>query len=324
MMIDAYCHIGLPRFSSARDVLTTFDLFGIDRGVVVLGPQVPDYEALITAQSLAPDRIRTIGIPFGQNETQQREVVDLQIKAGVSGLRVQPEELFRAPWLLDVLGRHGLWLYMINWVDHPTLYQPLLDWLIQYPNAHLGAPHFLQPNPLPEPAKELLKHPRVFPIFSRHGGVGSREPYPHEDLRSWVESVVQITGLERVMWGSEYPVFYWRSETMPACRDWLANLLPAISPQARNAYLGGNAARLFFNNPAPLSQPVTYPGWVNEQFQTKRSVPLFQGAPFELPMVDYARLQERFVAAQIHNPGLTFGAFLAGWIKAKLDHEDHG
>jgi hypothetical protein len=280
-------------------------------GVVVLGPQVPDYHALVEALALAPGRLRAIGIPFGQTESQARQAFELQVQAGVSGLRVQPEELQSAPWLLDALGERGLWLYMINWIDHPDLYPQLLSWLERYPAAHLGAPHFLQPHPLPPAARDVLRHPRFMAIFSRHGGMGSRLPYPHADLLPWVEEVIALTGWERVLWGSEYPVFYWRGESLPACRDWLSSLLPDLPAAFRSAYLGGNAARLFFNTPPPTSQPVTFPTWIERQFDRRRSVPLFQGAPLDLPMEAYARLHHRFVSAQQANPSLTFAEFVA-------------
>lgn len=315
-VVDAYCHIGLPRFSSARDVLATFDLFGIRRGVVVLGPQVPDYPALAEALSLAPGRLRAVGIPFGESETQSREAFEVQARLGISGLRVQPEELRAAPWLLDALGERGLWLYMINWVDHPDLYRPLLRWLERYPQAHLAAPHFLKPEPLPAAASDLLRHPRFAAIFSRHGGMGSRQPYPHADLRRWVEDVLSLTGWERVLWGSEYPVFYWRGETLPACRDWLAALLPEMTAAQRRAYLGGNADRLFFSQPPPPAEPVVFPAWIEAQFNRRRSVPVFQAGPLEIPMETYARLHRRFVAAQRADPSLTFDEFVAGLLNA--------
>ena len=314
-IIDSYCHIGLPRFSSAQDVLATFDLFGIQRGVVVLGPQAPDYPALVDALALAPDRLRAIGIPFGRSEAQAREAFALQVQIGVSGLRVQPEELHGAPWLLDALGERGLWLYMINWVDHPELYAPLLNWLEGYPHAHLAAPHFLQPGRVPAGARDVLRHPRFTAIFSRHGGVGSRQPYPHPDLRPWVEDVVTLCGWERILWGSEYPVFYWRGESLPACRDWLPALLPDLPAADLANYLGGSAARLLFSAPPPSRQPVIFPGWIDQQFNRQRSVPLFQNAPLDLPMETYARLHHRFVAAQQANPALTLAEFVADLLK---------
>jgi hypothetical protein len=200
---------------------------------------------------------------------------------------------------------------MINWVDHPDLYAPLLNWLERYPDAHLGAPHFLQPGRVPAAAHDLLRHPRFAAIFSRHGGVGSHLPYPHPDLRPWVEDVLALTGWERILWGSEYPVFYWRGESLPACRNWLTALLPDLPAAAITGYLGANTTRLFFDQPPPASQPIAFPAWIEQQFDRQRSVPLFQNAPLDLPMDTYARLHHRFVAAQQANPSLTFADFVA-------------
>jgi hypothetical protein len=311
-IVDSYCHIGLPRFSSAEDVIATFDLFGIDRGVVVLGPQVPDYTSLSEALERFPSRVRAIGIPFGKTEEQVRQGVGLQIQAGISGLRVEPGELEHNPWLLEVLGQNELWLYAINWIDHPDLFVPLLRWLDQYPGARLAAPHFLQPRPFPShpAARQILAHPHFYAIFSRHGGMGARQPYPHPDLRPWVEEVAGLAGWEHILWGSEYPVFYWRGETLPACRGWLASLLPELSKEVQAAYLGKTAGALFFNSPPPPREVVQFPAWVQEQFNLDRSVSLFQNTSLHLPMSRYAGLHRRFIAAQKDNPVLTLDEFV--------------
>jgi hypothetical protein len=130
--------------------------------------------------------------------------------------------------------------------------------------------------------------------------------------------VVTLTGWERVLWGSEYPVFYWRSETLPGCRDWLSNLLPDLPESALSAYLGGNAARVLFNEPPSAPEIVTFPAWLDQQFNRDRNVPLFQNAPFELPMAAYARLHHQYVIAQQVNRDLTFAAFMSDWIIQQL------
>ena len=48
-MIDAYMHVGEPRFGSAAEALATCDTWGIHEAVLVLGPGVPDIPALVDA-----------------------------------------------------------------------------------------------------------------------------------------------------------------------------------------------------------------------------------------------------------------------------------
>ena len=40
MIIDAYMHLGKPRFGSAAEALATCDKWGIQKAVLVLGPVI--------------------------------------------------------------------------------------------------------------------------------------------------------------------------------------------------------------------------------------------------------------------------------------------
>ena len=107
LVIAAYAHVGLPRFGSPEEALTTADRFGIQKQVLVLGPGVPDCRSLFRAVASHPERIRGIGIPFGNTETQRFELAELQLQAGVIGLRVESREILDNPDILRLLGENG-------------------------------------------------------------------------------------------------------------------------------------------------------------------------------------------------------------------------
>jgi hypothetical protein len=317
--IDAYCHVGLPRFGSAADALTILEQNAIRQAVLVLGPQVPDYETLFAALKKYKDRVRGIGIPFGETPEQVLEVTEMQLQAGVIGLRVDSREVLANPEMLTRLGQAGSWLYAINPLASPELMQTLLDWLEAYPAGRIAAPHFLQARPLligthgDDLIRVLVSHPRFYPIFSRHGNNGSQFPYPHLDFRQWVAQVVALTGWERIMWGSEYPVLYWRDETVVTCQGWLTALGVSLTEAELAHFLGGNAQRLLFDEtPLPPQKKVTIPAWVEAQFNRQRTVPLFQGQGLEIPMALYQTLHADYVQALQQDPALTFGAFVVG------------
>jgi predicted TIM-barrel fold metal-dependent hydrolase len=278
-----------------------------------LGPQVPDITEMIDVLERFPERTRGIGIPFGKTDEQVRELVDLQIRAGVSGLRVEAGEILRYPWLLDRLGEAGLWLYAINWVNHSELYPILLAWLERFPNCQMAAPHFLQSTGLPgdENARVIVAHPRFYAIFSSHGGAGGREPYPHPGLRAWAEETIALAGWDHILWGSEYPVIYRRSETFPSARDWLKNLLPDVPEDGLRKYQGETTDRLFFSEPPPAREPVQIPAWVEQQFDRDRKLPLFEAGPLQFPMAAYPPLHRRYVEAQQSEPDLSFNDFIS-------------
>lgn len=311
-VIDAYGHVGRPRFGRAADLRAVLGTLGIEKTVLAMGPLVPDYAELFSALETFGDRVRGIAIPFGRTMAQNEETVALQLRAGVMGVRIQEPELMQSPAVLDAIGAAGRWIYGISLIGKPEVVRSLLAWLERYPTVRLGMPHFLDIDlgKMDGTLTELLAHPRVYPIFSRQGNMGSREPYPHVDFRPWVERVIELAGWDRIMWGSEYPVLYWRNETPAQCRDWLGALLPDATPDQLAGYLGGNAQRAIFDEPPPPREPVTIPAWVEEQFDRERTIALFSPQGLQMPMDQWAALQQAFVQAQQGEPDLTYEAFI--------------
>ena len=314
--VDSYAHIGVPRFGSVPQALAAFDLAGTARAVVVLGPSVPDLESLFAAVQ-RPDRLRAVGIPFGATARQRAELTELQLRAGATGIRIDRAEALGNPDVLDLVGQAGRFAYGIDPTVDDEIARVYLRWLERYPTARLAAPHFLGtrgPDVGSGAVAALLGHPRFFAILSRQGGRGSREPHPHVDLRPWVERVIERIGFARMLWGSEYPVLFWRDETLPRARGWLRDLCPEIGAAEEAAYLGGNADRLFFGEPPPPTETVPVPGWVGEQFVRERVVPLFPNVPLEVPHSAYYPLLSDYLAS----PEMTRGEGFAAYVVRQL------
>jgi amidohydrolase family protein len=317
-LIDAYAHVGAPRFGSAEEALAVGDRWGISNVNLVLGPGVPNLAALRRAQELGGDRVRCFGIPFGGTEAQRNELADVQLRLGIAGMRLMPFEIASNATILDKLGERGLWLFAINPYDSAEVIRALLDWLEKYPHGRIASSHFLRPMRVDQACddsvlfRELLAHPRFFAILSRHGGTDSREPYPHEDHRPWVEDLVDIMTWRKLMWGSEYPVLYWRNERIDEAIRWIDALGVALSPTDRGKFLGGNAQRLFFDAPAPPAAGIETPPWVAEQWSRQGVVPLFptQQACFSVPMSLYEKLHSEYVRLIGDHPELKFNDYL--------------
>lgn len=294
---DAYCHVGMPRFGAPEEALEVFDRWNIHKGVFVLGPQVPDYAALFAAIRSYPDRIRGIGLPFGSTAAKRREMTEIQIRAGVSGLRMDPTESLENPEILTVLGEHGLWVYAVSLPHQPDLARIYLDWLERYPESKIAAPHFLDVHPCNLAGdegvfRELLTHHRFYAIFSRHGHMGSRESYPHPDFLPWVEQVGAYYTWDRILWGSEFPVHYWRNEQTNSCQDWIEAVGISLTGQEKRKFWYENTERLFFTSNPPAVEPITIPAGVEEEVQRNRTVPLFPFTTLDVPMDVYAGLRK--------------------------------
>jgi hypothetical protein len=258
-----------------------------------------------------------MGIPFGETESERRELGELQISSGISGMRLVPNELEPNRALIDQLGRAGLWLFAINPFESTAATRFLLDWLERHPEGKIASPHFLRPQRLEERVtdvelfKTLLRHPRYHAIFSRQGGTGTSAPYPHPDLQPWVEQIAELVTWERIMWGSEFPIIYQRNEQPEMARDWLLNLGVKLNQQERVNFYANNARRLFFAEAAPPFEKVPLPPCVARQIDQTATVYLFPANQIFIPMQDHATLLNDYLNQTQIMPDLSFADYIA-------------
>jgi hypothetical protein len=318
-VVDAYMHVGQPRFGSAAEALMVCDRWGIDKTILVLGPGIPDIAALAQAQRARPGAVRTMGIPYGDTREQRLACGEACFEAGAIGLRLQSDEALANPTLMAQLGERGGWAYATDPLRSPRHTEFYLEWLARFPQARIGAPHFLGPdvarldNNL---AERLLTHPRFHAILSRQGQCASREPPPHRDLKPWVERVIGWCGWTRILWGSEYPVLYWRNEQIDRARHWLLALGVKVDKGDYAAFCGGNAQRLFFSTPASAATFSALPDWLSD-FPTTRPVTLAPNGPFALPMDVYEPLLSDYLRRNNPDAPLSFEAYLVEQLRVR-------
>jgi hypothetical protein len=328
MIIDAYAHIAYPRYGKPEELIAVWRQWKIDKGNIALPPGMPDFAGLRRARTELGDNVRLFGIPYGPDDRSRLELAELQVRFGISGMRLMPKEMLDNPKILDLLGRAGLCLMAINvWTD-AALTKVMLEWLDRHPNGTIAAPHFLTPATIDEAAddpgafRELLRHPRMHAILSRHGGC-SATGYPHTDLRPWVDEVVPLLTWERVMWGSEIPVIYHRDEQVDGARDWLSNLGISMSSQQAAAYLHENAERLFFRHQPPDSEDVSFPSWVEEglkrYIEDNGAVPVVRTSDLRLPLDLHGRLMSAYIESQFQEPDQRFQEYLVSLLRSCVD-----
>ena len=321
-IVDAYAHIGYPRYGTPGELASVWRQWGVDRGCIALPPGMPDFDGLRTAREILGPNVRLFGIPYGPDRDSRTELAEIQVRFGISGMRLAPDEILDNPGVLEILGRAGLCLMAIGIYSDSIVTRSMIDWLERFPSGTIAAPHFLRIGKGPSVAagvadpgafRDLLRHPRMNAIFSRHGGC-SAERYPHADLRPWVDDILPLLTWERVMWGSELPVVYHRDEQVDTARDWLECLGVAMGSEEKSAYLGGNAGRLFFDSPAPPAEPVIFPGWVRQGLQSfidsGDPVPVVRTDSLYLPLDLHGRLLSRYLEFQRSEPRMSFQEFL--------------
>lgn len=245
MVVDAYAHVGLPRFLDLADYRALMAENGITRAVLSAFDSSPDLRALHAALCSSPSAFRVLGVPLGDGRAETEAGVRAQLAAGFSGLRLTAEDVRERPWLLDALGRASGVAVVCGPVADPEVAAALLRHLAAYDRCAVVAGHFgtvADPGVLASgPVADLFAHPRFSVVFSRHGG------YPAHAVERWAEAVVARTGWRRVLWGSEVPVLFLRDETVAGALSWVDRLGP--TERERADFLAGNAERLYFSRP---------------------------------------------------------------------------
>jgi hypothetical protein len=312
---DAYAHIGLPRFGSIDQLLHYMDIHQLDKSVAVLGPLVPDIATLAEAASTYSDRLRLIGIPFGETKEERLETVQLQLDAGALGIRFEYREAIENPELLMAVGVRGRWAYGIDACRDQQIAAIYLNWLMQYPEAGLAAPHFMYPNFQASDREraggaiaELMGHPRFYGILVRNLGMcGS--PYPHSEYKEWIDYVMEQCGPQHLMWGSEYPVLLWRNEGTNAAVNLFREFLGDFSEEQFAQVIGANAIDLFFSGSPPEAKPISLPEWIEHKFQRNRHVKFFPSG-LDLSTEEYSRLLDDYLRSAEFEQGKSMSDFL--------------
>lgn len=316
-IVDAYSHIGNPKYGTLHNLKIFYDTLKIKKGVIVLGPGIPDFNSILNAKEFYGDNIRFMGIPFGNTKEQRMELGEIQIKMGISGMRLMPFELEPNKELIERLGEEGLCLMAINPYDSKEASCFLLEWLERFPKGKVVSPHFLIPQTIEERVedvslfKELLRHPRFYAVLSRQGDVGSRKPYPYKDLLPWVEQLVENVTWKRLMWGSEFPILYQRNENPKMVRNWMTELNIEMTEEERHGFYRNNAERCFFRDVIEKAHPVEIPSWVEKQVNRKDTVYLFPNNRVFIPMEDYDMLLTDYITDVEQRPELMFAEYIA-------------
>jgi hypothetical protein len=212
------------------------------------------------------------------------------------------------PELLELMGRRRGIPFVVGSRVLTDAAQLLVDFLNQYPEAHIVSPHFAG---VPDrkivvasaAGRELLKHPRFLIAFTRQGF------YPPREVRDWASFLVDEIGWSRLLWGSEYPVCVWRNETFDDVIHWVDAVGLNPTGADRYAFFHDNAARVLF---APRSAPRPLPAlhdWLS--FRKPAPVWYFPNNTLDVDEETHRKLILAWMAAG-DGKDLRFSKFLAG------------
>lgn len=240
-MFDAYAHVGLPRFLGAERYLGLMADLGVERALVCAFDACPDVREVHRAVALGEGRIVGLGLPLGRDGDDLSANMLAQLDLGLVGARFSESDLLdRSAALRAVAERDGLVLVVGN-DGLAAVAETLLDHLEANPTARVVAAHFagpMDPTGISEGTARLLDHPRFAVVFSRQGF------FPAERLQAWSAMLVERLGWDRIMWGSEAPVLFWRDEPLSETPAWIDRFSPDDAQRER--FFRTNAYRFIF------------------------------------------------------------------------------
>ena len=292
-IIDAWGHVSLPRFMSAEEYLALMDANGVEAAIVGTAATCPDLRELSRTAVQFGDRLRAIGMPMGRSPQERIDCVTAQMECGFTGIRLQDELIAKEPGLLDIVGKAGGVPYLEGSQGYKVAASLLADFLDRYPDCVVSATHFAGPTDPAILAKDaavarLFLHPRFLVIFSRQG-------YMDQEMRKpWTRAVVELTGWDRIMYGSEFPVALWRDETYRSTQRWIdaVGLTPAA--EERNKFFFENAHRHFFTKRRPAK--LIDPKWSRTDWKTDAPVWLFVKKGVDLPEASHRKIMQAYLA----------------------------
>jgi hypothetical protein len=190
-----------------------------------------------------------------------------------------------------------------------------LNWLAKYPQGRIATPHFMysdfsrtDPDRSGGSIDQLMRHQRFYGIFVRNLGMCGSQ-YPHDEYKPWIEYSLELCGINHLMWGSEYPVLFWRNEKVQDAISLFREFLRSCSDDEFNRFAWGNALELFFSGPAPINAEPALPDWIEQQFQRNRNVPFFPKG-LEIPVDMYSRILDCYM----NSPEFEDGQSMADYI----------
>jgi predicted TIM-barrel fold metal-dependent hydrolase len=292
-VIDAWGHVSLPRFLSAEEYLAIMDANNVEMAVVGTAATCPDLAELSRTAVRYGDRFRTIGMSMGRTPQEKVDCVSAQMDCGFMGIRLETTLVVHQPELLDIVGKaHGI-PYMEGRDGYSIAAPLLLQFLDRYKECAVCGTHFAGPTDpaiftRDENVAKLFRHPRFYVIFSRQGYM---EPEP---LKVWTRALIALTGWNRIIYGSEFPVALWRDETFRSTQGWIDACGLKPTPEERRNFFHATSRQLFFSKPRPAKQIDAK--WCRTDWKTDAAVWLFQKKGMDLPEEAHRKILRAYLA----------------------------
>ena len=173
------------------------------------------------------------------------------------GLRPMLQDLADDAWILrprvmaalELVARHAIPFEFLTYTRHLPHVLKVLDAI---PQLRAVVDHISKPeikNRKLDPWRELMagaaRHPKLYCKLSGMITEADHKTWTAEDLRPYVEHVLECFGFERVMFGSDWPVCLLAGSYDQVIGALQTILRPHLNERREAAVFGGNAARFY-------------------------------------------------------------------------------
>lgn len=249
-IVDAYAHCGLSKYEPIEKVRAAMSAGGVSRAVLV--QHLGEFDNSYIGSVVTSDPERFAGVLLVDHRTENvTDTLTQSVASGkFQGLRLTAEALLANPVLFSLAGDLGLVIVLYA----PQGIVPILPQLQKEVEhapftrlviTHLGNPSLIG-SQLEDAANRALELARFPNVYLQISGMKMFCPHPHVPLYPLIAQAVDAFGMNRLLWGSNYPVVGTVEDYTADLRLLLDGRLP-VPRDAIGQIAGENAKRLWFN-----------------------------------------------------------------------------
>lgn len=210
---------------------------------------------LLRARAQYPDRLRICSLYMeAGNDGDERYALDGFDGVKVCAGRLQDPDLTKLLPLCRAVEKAGKFL-SVDLSDGDSQVADMEYLIEQCPELRIAIGHFgMVTTPGWQKQIALAKHPQVYIESGGLTWLFHREFYPYPSAVDAILEAKDICGMDKLMWGSDYPRTMTDITYTMAVRFLLET--PKLTEQEKQAFLGGNAVRFYgWDKVCPL-QPI--------------------------------------------------------------------
>ena len=210
MIVDGYCHCGISKYQPVETVLSVMTRSGVDHAVLCQHLGEYDNGYLADVVTIHPEKFAAVCLVNPAESDSVGRLRHWHSTGQFRGIRLLAEwmEPYFQLWKEAVQLGLRLVLYAPNGIAEvvPTVRRLLRE----CPDGRIIVSHLGNPKLMPGElvaGSEIFQLDQVPGVFVLISGLSMFCTFPYSELRQFTAEVIRRFGSDRLMWGSNFPVF---------------------------------------------------------------------------------------------------------------------